>query len=216
MVLHNGVKLVMKIKTQRKKTGYRFFLSTTLDEKAQASFRDAYKNFDKFKRNFIFTPVDFLHFNYKFLGIDLNEDVISAISKRVEDMVNSKNISSFTHPLDSLKFGKKNDINIPQALRAELKKDISLKGFSKFLHTTLVEFIGDEIARKKESNSYVGVIKLASVKGNISVEDYKSIMDIVKKHKLPESIVIDNLTIISTSVDRNRVIVTPIKRISLS
>lgn len=192
----------------------RYFLSSLVDEHTRAYVRDNMRQFNKFKRNMQFVPLDELHFNYKYLGENTNAEVLTEVMEGLAEALSQIPLQKFAHELLPIQFGKKSEL-VPSALRLLLKKDESLNELNRIIHFTSVAIAGEAIVVRKDPENLLGSIRIAEVRRSTSPSDRKQIASIISGFPDPHPVTIDNITLIGRDVFRNQPVTKIIRKIVL-
>lgn len=181
----------------------RYYLSTLLDKQTRDYVRDVYRKLNKFKSSLDMAELDTLHFNYKYLGKDISTEVIQEIEMNLSDLVKSAPMHAFQHPLQKIKWGGKLEY-MPSTFRIELKRTPELNELFRLLHITSAGTDSEEVIRKKDPNTLLGVIKIAEIRTNLKMRERKTIEGIIAEIPAPPAITVDNFSIIGTDYIRNK------------
>jgi 2'-5' RNA ligase len=192
----------------------RYFLSSLLDKNTRDYIRDRKRDLAKYKRNFEFVPIEYLHQNYKYLGKNLLEIELQNIVEDVTDFINTANLRAFTHPISKLRFGKQGELS-PKVLHMDLKNTESLNVLDKALHEAIIKSLNPNVPRRKDNNQLLNTIKIAQLQNNMGQSEIDDLFAKLKNFKQPEDTLIDNFVIIGTEINRNKVRYTVSERINL-
>jgi len=192
----------------------RFFLATIVDLNTKAYVRDLVQKLTKYKRNFEFTANDLLHFNYKYLGKDLNDLTASQLGSSIADTIRKLHLVSFTYPLLKPSFGANSELNT-DTLTMRLDPTKELNELYRLVQAITVEVQDDKLVRRKDHNRLLGVIKIGQITTNISSGDRDKVESIINQIVSIPTLTVDNLSIIGSELVRNKVKLKLIRRIDL-
>ncbi len=192
----------------------RYFLSSLVDKNTRDYIRDRKRDLAKYKRNFEFVPIEYLHQNYKYLGKNLLEIELQNIINDVTDFINTTNLRAFTHPVSKLKFGKQGELS-PKVLHMGLKNSESLNTLDKVLHEAVIKSLNPNVPRRKDNNQLLNTIKIGQLRNNMGQREIDDLFQILKNFETPGDIFIDNFVIIETEINRNKVKYKVVERINL-
>ncbi len=181
----------------------RYFLCTITTKEFQDYVRDLKQDLAKYKRQVNFAALEYLHFNYKFLGLNLSPDLLRDLHIGLEQLIKSKQIMEFTHSLRKVRVGEKS-ANDPLVLKMDINKDDSMLEWFRFLNLHIVNLSDDIIARRQDHQQILGITRLGIIRKNASVADKEAIVSRIKLFAQPTTMLIDNISIIGTDLIRNK------------
>lgn len=177
----------------------RYYLVSFVDDNFKTLWRDGRRSLAKHQRQLNLRDLDELYFVYKYLGEDIPVDEINYLASGLESFVEGAAIRKFSHPLTTLKVGRKHGELSATEIAVTLKQTPELKQFFRIINDRVVG-LSNEVVRRKDHNRLLGKIKLAVVRPNTSVREQAEINSKIKDLVFPVEILIDNISIVGLEV----------------
>jgi hypothetical protein len=117
-------------------------------------------------------------------------------------------------PIAEMKFGEKGQ-KTPEKISIEIKHDQYFNEFTTRLHKLLVKLNNPQIVKRKDRSSWIGEVKLGTVKTGISNEDYEEIEQALFDIEIPEFVDIDNFSILRTRITNKKLYYQKVNSIKL-
>ncbi len=141
----------------------RLFVALFPDKKTREYFRDTKQLMSKYKRNFLFTPIDQIHLTIKFLGNNVGEDTYKIYRDTLFEKLAC--FHSFKYEISDLKFGFPGQL-IPSILFSKVINSAELNDLTDIATESAKNIDYHDIVSKKEHKKLIHHFTIGRVKTN--------------------------------------------------
>jgi hypothetical protein len=181
----------------------RYFLVTFVDENLRVFLRDNMRGLGRFRRNLYIKDSQEYYLIIKYLGEKLSTDEVGSVNEVIEDFVKNNRIRQFGYETKKLKVGKKSEL-VPTTIYMELEQTTEMNLLFRLLHQQITSLGIDRIPRRKDHNKFLGLVKIAQIRPNISQRDLADLQIAIREFPQPPEILFNNFTIIGVEVVKTK------------
>jgi 2'-5' RNA ligase len=180
----------------------RLFIGIVPDKITRDFLRDSIRILNRYSRNLRSVSVDQLHMTLQFLGNNVTDASLEAITDQLQRKLQRQN--SIMIKLDELNFGFKGQSS-PSVLFWTVEQSPELKQLTNEIHTLVQELKLEDVKRQKDQSRLIHHITVARTKRTFSRREVRSLMQkFQSEFRLqPAAFKAESFSIIESLINKN-------------